>query len=261
MIWLASFPRSGNTFFRIILHEVYGIESSAFDTGGNRKPKEGYQNYPVVKTHLLPSQLVPNDPSIPAVYIVRDGRDALVSMAHHRKDIVEPHSDFYNNLKGAIIAPGGSHFGGWSKNVSHWLERASIVIKFEDLIEQPIECVEQLRTIMDLPEPKSEKLPNFNDLKNKAYLYGSGSQKRPEKFRTEKRNKFFRRGIIGAWKDEMPEDLLELFWEIHGDTMISLKYNDYIPQNKTFMNFNNCIYKIKAWLVYCTGIIFRGKFN
>ena len=30
MIWLASYPRSGNTFFRIVLSEVYGIESSTF---------------------------------------------------------------------------------------------------------------------------------------------------------------------------------------------------------------------------------------
>ena len=30
MLWLASFPRSGNTFFRIILHEVYGVETTEF---------------------------------------------------------------------------------------------------------------------------------------------------------------------------------------------------------------------------------------
>ena len=82
MIWLASFPRSGNTFFRIILYEVYGIESSAFHRDPNRKLNLHYDRYPVVKTHLLPNQLIPDDSNIPAVYLVRDGRDALVSMAH-----------------------------------------------------------------------------------------------------------------------------------------------------------------------------------
>ena len=27
MIWLASFPRSGNTFFRNVMFELYGLES------------------------------------------------------------------------------------------------------------------------------------------------------------------------------------------------------------------------------------------
>ncbi|MCK5765239.1 MAG: sulfotransferase domain-containing protein, partial [Bacteroidales bacterium] len=117
MIWIASFPRSGNTFVRNILHDVYGLSSSEYHMEEDHPLEADYADHPFVKTHLLPTQLDPADPGIKAVYIVRDGRDVMVSMAHQRRDIVAPGSDFYENLKAAIIAEKDSFFGGWSKNV------------------------------------------------------------------------------------------------------------------------------------------------
>ncbi len=112
MIWLASFPRSGNTFFRIVLHEVYSIPSSSYHLEPDKPLDPDYYTYPVVKTHLLPDQLKPRDPNIPSIYLVRDGRDALVSIAHQRSDLVAPGSDFLTNLHMAMIASDGSYFGG-----------------------------------------------------------------------------------------------------------------------------------------------------
>ncbi len=116
MIWLASYPRSGNTFFRIVLHEVYGIPSSTFHREDAYPVDDDYASYPVVKTHLLPHEIVPQNPDIPAVYLVRDGRDAVVSMAHHRTDLVAAGSDYAENLTATILAADGSHFGGWSEH-------------------------------------------------------------------------------------------------------------------------------------------------
>ena len=227
-LWLASYPRSGNTFFRIILHEVYGVESSAFNTDHQRPFDKDYASYQVVKTHLLPQNLNPPDPEIPAVYIVRDGRDSIVSIAHQTKDIVTPGSDFESNMMEAILAARGSFFGGWSKNVTEWLKRASVVIRFEDLIENPIECVERIRPFMELPEPKVERLPTFEDLKQNDYQFNS-QKMWSKKRRALKRDKFFRRGKVGSWKDEMSEELHLLFWQLHGKTMVELGYTDGMP--------------------------------
>ena len=216
MIWLASFPRSGNTFFRNVLFEVYGIQSSTYHKDPNRKVDPNYTSYKVVKTHLLPHQLEPKDSNIPAVYIVRDGRDALVSLAHHRKDIVEPGTDFENNLLECLVAKGGSHFGGWSQNVLQWSERAHIIIKFEDLIEDPIREVEKLRQIMDLPPPQEDKLPNFESLKFGRPQYGGGQA---DKFDSKRNKSHFRKGKIGGYQDEMSMDIQRLFWGQHGKAM------------------------------------------
>lgn len=224
MIWLASFPRSGNTFFRNVLYEVYGLESSTFHMEPNYPVDEGYEKYPVVKTHLLPGQLQPADPSIKKVYLVREGRDALVSMAHHRKDIIEPGTDYYVNLLESILAMEGSFFGGWSENVRQWMEVADIVIRFEDLIADPIREVEKLRAIMDLPEPRRERLPTFEDLKFGSPKYGAGRKVNDDVKVTELARKNFRRGKTGSWRDEMPAELERLFWELHGDMMDRLGY-------------------------------------
>jgi glycosyltransferase involved in cell wall biosynthesis len=226
MIWLASFPRSGSTFFRNVLYEVYGIESSEFHKETNYSVDPSYRNFPFVKTHLLPSQLVPNDPNIPAVYLVRDGRDAMISIAHHRKDIVAPGSDFLENLIQAMIAAGGSHFGGWSENVSQWSERADIIIRFEDLVKDPIACVERLRKIYDLPEPDISKLPTFRDLKNGVPRYGSGGIRdtaaHPVQGYT---HKFFRKGKSNNWKEEISEEMHDLIWNYHGHVLEKLGYS------------------------------------
>ena len=225
MIWLASFPRSGNTFFRNILFEVYGIESSTYHREGDYPVDPDYMNFHVVKTHLQPGDIDPTDPSIPAVYLVRDGRDSIVSISHHRKDIVAPGSDYRQNMLDAILALEGSFFGGWSKNAMEWVERADIVIRYEDLIEDPIGQVERLRAVMDLPEPNVDKLPTFQKLKSGEAQYGSKSRQNVnDEERQQFAKKFFRRGKSGAWRDEMPPDMHRLFWENHGEMMDRLGY-------------------------------------
>ena len=221
MIWLASFPRSGNTFFRNVLHAVYGLESSTFHIDAHRPLDDNYADYPVVKTHLLPGQLMPNDRNIPAVYIVRDGRDALVSLAHHRRDIVEPGTDFENNLIEAIVARQGSHFGGWSENVMAWTERADVIIRFEDLIIDPIKEAEKLRSIIDLPEPDASKLPSFEDLKFGRPQYGGGGE---EAFNETINKKNFRKGKTGTYETEMNADIQALFWRHHRTAMQQMGY-------------------------------------
>jgi glycosyltransferase involved in cell wall biosynthesis len=231
MIWLASYPRSGNTFFRIVLSEVYGIESSTFHNEPGYPVDANYVSYQVVKTHLLPNQLVPSDPKIPAVYLIRDGRDTVVSMAHQRKSFQDPYSNLYMNMKEVILAKEDTFFGGWSRNVTEWMKRADVVIRFEDLIVDPISEVEKLRAVMDLPDPNPEKLPEFQDLKTKDYHYGTGSAHGfDEKERERQRRFFFRRGKAGGWKDEMPPEIEELFWEHHGKVMSRMSYKRETPK-------------------------------
>ncbi|NQT18020.1 MAG: glycosyltransferase [Planctomycetes bacterium] len=227
MIWLASFPRSGSTFFRIVLDEVYGIESSTFHREAEYPVDEEYTKFPVVKTHLLPDDLVPSRASIPAVYLVRDGRDCVVSLAHYRKQLLAGDSDFDSNLLAAIEAAEGSYFGGWGEHVRRWTDRASLVIRFEELTADPIGCVERLRPWLDLPEPRVDRLPGFADLKAKDLKYGSGVQhgfKATERERWRKGK--FRRGKAGSWQDELPARFHRRFLHLHGRELVRMGYVD-----------------------------------
>lgn len=120
VIWVVSYSRSGNTFFRVILRQLYGVNTyAAFHAGetllragagdlvGHRDlPKplrealdsadhskirqrldelDAQEELFFFKTHAAAYQLF--DTKYKAVLVVRDGRDALVSFANYFVDI------------------------------------------------------------------------------------------------------------------------------------------------------------------------------
>ena len=101
LIWLASYPRSGNTFLRILLNRLYGFTTTTGYDDNDPVAQQigpevvGYEprlhtlqeiveqpKITFVKTHRQPHRVECGEQ--PAIYIVRDGRDAIVSFAHYR---------------------------------------------------------------------------------------------------------------------------------------------------------------------------------
>src|SRR5665213_4441239 len=129
--WLASYPRSGNTLLRIILNRCFGVSSqSIYDDAEFSDPavcgevgheaigddpkgfiaaarRSGRDLY--VKTHELPSP-----DRHPAIYVLRDGRSAVVSHAHYMAEFF--HRDI---LLTDIIA--GKLGVSWSQHVNAWV--------------------------------------------------------------------------------------------------------------------------------------------
>lgn len=121
-VWLASYPRSGNTFLRIVLHHAFGLKSASVypnDLGGKKALEEfaGHVEHgpdlqarlkqcglPLIKTHELP-----NDQR-PAIYIVRDGRAACVSLWEF----------FERKVPIETIIAGQHRFGTWADHVKAW---------------------------------------------------------------------------------------------------------------------------------------------
>lgn len=231
LVWLASYPRSGNGFAREVLYSLYGIrtysiyEGDRFPISRITKAKtlesqlgEIHHNEKViiVKTHQLPTES-----EYPAIYIVRDGRDSMVSYAwfniyrgsrlrwlqlfghkpHVRREV------FSDILKQQILSQNEAN-GNWSQNTSAWATRPNtVVIRFEQLIQEPANEISNAIQELHLPFSLNNeyKIPSFDNLQKRApHLY--------------------RRGKIGCWKDEFPTDLQSLFWETHGLAMRMLKY-------------------------------------
>ncbi|MEM9916849.1 MAG: sulfotransferase domain-containing protein [Bacteroidota bacterium] len=215
MIWLASFPRSGNTFMRNVLFQVYGLESSAIHEKNLEQPGDRL-TFPIVKTHLMPHQVAHLGAKPAVIYLVRDGRDALVSLAHHRSNIVAPGSDFHFNLSEALKAKEGSFFGGWHQNVLDWIQKADVIVRFEDLIQDPMAQMERIESVLSLPARVERiELPTFDTQKFGNPRYGPNG---------EKKTLFFRKGKIGDWKEEMPQRLQKAFWYKSGPLMELLGY-------------------------------------
>ena len=137
--WLASYPRSGNTFLRTILFNCFGIKTASIypkDLGGNKILEnfvghiEHSQNktitfpkgsIPIIKTHKL------NKDDNRSIYIIRDGRAASVSLWN-----------FYNkNIPMKDIILGNHPFGTWKDHLISWnpLKRPNtLLVRYEDII-------------------------------------------------------------------------------------------------------------------------------
>ncbi len=212
IVWLASFPRSGNTFLRIAPHRLYGVRSQVvYDEDGvaERLGPElvGFEDRSLTK-EMMRTSLTPHfikthrqrDEQIheadQAICLVRDGRDALVSWARLLSEN-EPYT-FENRLRAMITRDDPRGTGSWGANVLSWLRPAAsqrIVVRFENLIAAPERTLADImgQLSLDLRPINEAIIPTFADLK----AMDGG---------------FFRSGLTGAWRHEIPDQLHDLFW-------------------------------------------------
>lgn len=253
IVWVASYPRSGNRLSRSTLRTAFGqITASAasaqtlrndigelldsLGVGPDDDPLpalRAHEKTIFLKTHSLPEHLhwlgergrgkglserlkeAGKPPAeredSPAIYLVRDGRDCLVSYAHFTQEIADRPKFRELTHKRAIIRlmRRGNPYGGWSRHVLAWRERpATEFVRFEDLVEDQVgalgSAAEKLG--IDLPEPKNAGV-SFEEMRARS--------RKPE---------LVRRGRKEAWRTEFPPDLMDEFWERHGDAMEAVGY-------------------------------------
>jgi hypothetical protein len=159
------------------------------------------------------------------VFLVRDGRDVVVSLAHHLKNVYKGNVDMLELVRGR--SPEFSIQYEWYKHAEAWLanpyQAEMITIRFEDLKKDPV--------------PELRRFCEFTGLKRdqaqleKAVAYASFEAMRDKEsrlgmdYRTwPKERPFVRRGEVGSHKDELPPEALEAFMREAGATLRKLGY-------------------------------------
>lgn len=214
IVWVASYPRSGNTFLRILLRRLYGLDTSVvYDVDGVAArlgaDLVGYRDRPADYDELRASAMVhlvkthnqrqpPVEPGDAAVYLVRDGRDSTVSYA--RLQVEERGGTYEDEVRAAILRPAESGVGDWGRNVLSWWadpDPAHVLLRYEDLVATPLESVRRIveHLLPDIRPVADAIVPSFAQLQR----IDAG---------------FFRRGQTGSHRDELPDDLHELFWSV-----------------------------------------------
>ena len=254
IVWVASYPRAGNRLCRTILRRAFGatVASAAREDTLRRDLSEllgslgvGPQDDPLpalreleepvfLKTHSLPQHVHripaksdggPQPPAqdvIPpdaeesrALYLVRDGRDSLLSFAHYVKEVAKRarYRDMGFEEIVADLMRRPYPYGGWSGNVGAWRRRSAptVLIRFEDLIQDPVARVAAAAGGLgiDLPEPQGPA-PTIDEMRA-----GAKRREKPE---------LVRGGRTGSWRSDFPASLLDEFWERHGREMEALGY-------------------------------------
>lgn len=223
IIWLASYPRSGNTLLRTILKATMGLGSYVDEEGehisrmfsqkdldviGDQAKKEPWMSFYekatvsdqriLVKTHFPPMD------NQPGIYIVRDGRLSVVSY-------FEYHQAYFAEAKKGLIQLicGDDYYGDWSTHFHSWNSRKDgkvLLLRFEQLVNCPKDLLAEIAAFID----------HGREIRDWENPFASLNRDNPL---------FFRRGE-GLWKP--PEYWTQaneyLFYLIHGPLMTQLGY-------------------------------------
>ena len=214
IVWLASYPRSGNNFFRVTSQLLFGVKSFSIYPGkGPQLNKEELcfadtSEKPIlVKTHELPCD------SNQTIYLVRDGRDSIVSYAHWTlfretgAESIDPKSNPFQERLRAIITS-NKYFSDWCTHILAWHRRRNThIVRFEDLIVEPKSVVSQALELASIPHISKE---NTSPIEFKA-LHARDPI-------------LYRKGKVGNWKSNMTPEIQELFWQQCGSAMKLLGY-------------------------------------
>ena len=277
IIWLASYPKSGNTWVRLFLKhyfkkpgEQFKINSLDTDKFKNRSFPDQYILREMRINYLKFEEIVKNWETIQnfinlnkstnyikthssmctidryrfttqkntkgAIYIVRDPRDVLVSNSYYfgldyektyqrlsSSDIFE-----YQSLSQTGERFKKSLMGSWADNYNSWKnykQSPILIIKYEEMILNGyntfLKIIKYLNKIDGL-EIDEEKLKNsfeqteFKKLRKIEDQLGFEDQ--------AKKGFFFRKGKIGTWKDEVPNEIIKKIEKIFYKEMVELNY-------------------------------------
>jgi hypothetical protein len=215
--WLLSYPRSGNTWTRIILSRCFGaatydvynprrkidilnsvVQSLRYNDASQQafveRARESKECY-LIKSHDL--TLV--DPTDTAVLIVRDGRAAIASYAKFLCDFEDREFPL-----DALVR--GEHWpGSWSELVESSLAFAfarRVVLRYESL-DQP-QSIAELEQFLSRPRLREFDV-QFSDLRAINAAFFNVGRNEP--------------GIA-----EIESACPDLFWQMHGRTMSALGY-------------------------------------
>ncbi len=198
--------------------------------------REGMTFYKVHDRWSLTSAgepLTPPEVSLGVIYLLRNPLDVAVSFSHHTGWSIESIVDSMADPTFCLSA--GSRrldlqlpqkLSTWSTHVTGWVDQCHIpvhVVRFEDLKGDPERAFEGVVRFLGGGDEEA--------IRRAVYFSRFSELQRQEAERGFKETPvatkaFFRRGVTGAWRDEVPPHLVERVVEAHAAVMKRFGYLD-----------------------------------
>jgi len=228
-VFLVGFMKSGTNWLRtLVAGVVYGADPQYVPSGLLRRlvPNHGHKKF-YYRRYGTPTFFRMHDFPRPefkrVVYLLRDGRDAMVSLRHHFSATQGREIDFLKFVRGEDEM--GPRFK-WHTHVEKWLanpyQAQMIVIRYEDLKRDTVNELRRFCEFVGVSRADAHlaaiaQKASFANMREKEERRGGRKRWPQDKF-------FVRRGEVGSHKDEMPPEVLEVFLSEAGDTLRQLGY-------------------------------------
>lgn len=243
--WLASYPKSGNTWFRfIIFHLTYKRmpeNSRELDSFMNSKLSgmDGSPRY--IKTHAYPDALKAyEEKTRAAIYIFRHPLDVMQSALNYEKlnGSIRTDSDVDKWVEDYIAFGGNKAWfdppfntGSWCNNVQGWRKVNSfpvLFISYESALTDTINTIKKVASFLEIPVSEQDiyncaEETSFNELKdfeNVELVEAVSENKTLGRFSTNERResfqkgfRFFNKGCAGSYRSTFSEDQIMKAWE------------------------------------------------
>ncbi len=275
IVWIASYPKSGNTWIRIFLYHLIrltegvertdndldaldrasGYESRFFSlfeellekplteatpkevaeirASAHAAVAERAESVLLIKNHnvlgnVFGHPMVNLNVSAGTIYMVRDPRDIVLSLADHLGCNVDQAIDVMNRSAYSTENSKESAFevwGSWSEHVKGWTmvpSEAVIIVRYEDLLSDPF--TQFTKVIRHLRQKPSEdhirealKLSTFSELSDQEQRHGFRE-------RSPRAERFFRVGKAGQWRAQLTPYQVRRIVGVHGEQMRKFGY-------------------------------------
>ena len=229
-VFVASYPRSGNTWLRFMLFEILLGQSPSFnhvdkvvpDIGKHDKaspvlPQQGR----LIKTHE-PYRMEYKK----AIYLVRDARDVALSEFAYQKALGLAGDDFdmflQRFLRGTV-----NPFGSWTAHVDSWVNakddaRAQILlVRFDEMRREPELSLLKMMEFLEVavaPEVIQRAVANNSVQKMR-------DQEKKNPVRASAKGRFIGSGAVEGWRDKFTETQAQSVQRCAGNILSRLGYS------------------------------------
>jgi hypothetical protein len=231
--FIVSFPKSGNTWIRAILANLY-FDDIDFISLRNIIPGiNNVDNVNPSKTGIYTTHYSFFPASGKVLYVVRDPRSVAVSYFYYQKkykridDNMSFESFFYNEF----LSNKYDMFGTWYQNVASWIfgykkNDNFKLIKYEDMLENEYETTKGILKFYELDFDdkivlNALKKSSFDNLKKTEQKQKNEVKKWKEGNNTID---FFRSGKQHEWKEYFTKEMEDVIFEKFGDLCLKLDY-------------------------------------
>ena len=235
-VFAASYPRSGNTWFRFLLYELLSGKPANFETINlPTSPAPDINNYRH-SPGLLPDEgrlIKTHEPFRPkyrkAIYIVRDVRDVVLSEYNYLRLFNFYHGSFEEFLP-LFLAGKANGYGSWNEHVASWCQSDlaqngnMLLIKFEEMRQNTADVLKRALAFLQLSRTEEQialAIAN-NSLANMKQKEQAARHTVYAHLRQD--INFVRQGKSGGWQQKLSQAQVDLIEKYAQPSLVAMGY-------------------------------------